>query len=205
MRNDGGPSDGHLITGEALFFDPSQWKVVAAIADRIFPADSQSPGAAEAHVTTYIDRQLASEWGRGEGIFRQGPFFEPNHAGHGWQTELTPAEFYRTGLELLQGYVQTAFGASFDELSASRQDQVLRDLASGRIPGWQSPRSNDFFSLLRQNVIEGLFADPVYGGNAKLIGWRWVGFPGDPTSYGEPYRDNIDRFDDPYIAEPKSM
>ena len=31
---------------------------------------------------------------------------------------------------------------------------------------------------LRSHTIEGMFADPVYGGNKDFAGWRLVGFPG---------------------------
>jgi len=62
-----------------------------------------------------------------------------------------------------------------------------------------------FFAIFRQNVLEGLFADPLYGGNANLIGWKWIGFPGDPMAYGDPYGKLIDKFDTPYNVEPKPL
>jgi gluconate 2-dehydrogenase gamma chain len=54
--------------------------------------------------------------------------------------------------------------------------------------------SKAFFTLLFQNVIEGYFADPIYGGNRDMGAWRMIGFPGaryDLTPwvsrYGEAY------------------
>ena len=35
-----------------------------------------------------------------------------------------------------------------------------------------------FFETLLANTIEGYFADPVYGGNRDMAGWRMIGFPG---------------------------
>ena len=56
--------------------------------------------------------------------------------------------------------------------------------------------STIFFSLLRQNTIEGMFCDPVHGGNVDMIGWQIVGFPGPRMSnddeiekyYGQAFR-----------------
>ncbi|MGI5187215.1 gluconate 2-dehydrogenase subunit 3 family protein [Promicromonospora sp. CA-289599] len=40
-----------------------------------------------------------------------------------------------------------------------------------------------FFSRVRTDTIEGMFADPVYGGNRNLAGWRLVGWPAAQRSY----------------------
>jgi gluconate 2-dehydrogenase gamma chain len=37
--------------------------------------------------------------------------------------------------------------------------------------------------MLHQNTVEGYFADPVYGGNRDMAGWRMVGFPGARYDY----------------------
>ena len=34
-----------------------------------------------------------------------------------------------------------------------------------------------FFQLLRTHTIEGMFSDPMHGGNAGLIGWQLIGYP----------------------------
>ena len=36
----------------------------------------------------------------------------------------------------------------------------------------------DFFSALCLHTRQGMFSDPVYGGNQNRIGWELVGFPG---------------------------
>ena len=40
------------------------------------------------------------------------------------------------------------------------------------------PSAVAFFNTLRTHTMEGLFADPIYGGNKDFAGWRLVGFPG---------------------------
>lgn len=41
----------------------------------------------------------------------------------------------------------------------------------------------EFFTTVRVDTIEGMFSDPVYGGNRDLVGWRLVGYPGAQRSY----------------------
>jgi gluconate 2-dehydrogenase gamma chain len=39
-----------------------------------------------------------------------------------------------------------------------------------------------FFNLLRRNTIEGMFCDPLHGGNVDMVGWQLIGFPGPRMS-----------------------
>jgi gluconate 2-dehydrogenase gamma chain len=94
----------------------------------------------------------------------------------GYQGKATPRELYREGLKLLPG---------FDRLAPDAQDARLREI-----------EATDFFRLLRQHTIEGMFSDPIHGGNADCIGWQMIGYPGPYMSwtehidqhYGEAYR-----------------
>ena len=58
--------------------------------------------------------------------------------------------------------------------------------------------------MFRQNVLEGMLADPMYGGNRDMVGWRWVGFPGDPMRRGDPYAKWVFS-DKPYPYEHKPL
>ncbi len=181
---------------------------VAAIAERIFPGGPGGPGgpgATEARVGEYIRRQLEGPWGRGEHMYRAGPFLRPNDPGHGWQSELTPAEVYRIGLQAVTRHSRSRHGRRFADLRAADQDQVLTDLASGAIEVSSDFGGREFFELVRRNVIEGLFADPVYGGNHGMVGWRWIGYPGVASEHGGDYAERIERHREPYVAEPKPL
>ncbi|XEC93794.1 gluconate 2-dehydrogenase subunit 3 family protein [Paenibacillus tarimensis] len=35
-----------------------------------------------------------------------------------------------------------------------------------------------FFQFMREHTLEGMFSDPIYGGNYKAYGWRLIGFAG---------------------------
>jgi gluconate 2-dehydrogenase gamma chain len=43
-----------------------------------------------------------------------------------------------------------------------------------------------FFHNLRRHTAEGMFSDPVYGGNRNMVGWKLIGYPGAQRAY-EPW------------------
>jgi len=128
----------------------------------IFPGDESGPGATEANVIVYIDRQLAGPYGHDKYRYTQGPWIE-SVPEHGNQGKDTPRDFYRAGLPLL--------GLDFADIPPDQQDARLlkiEDLA--------------FFDLLRGHTLEGMFSDPLHGGNQRMVGWRLVGYPGPVLS-----------------------
>jgi gluconate 2-dehydrogenase gamma chain len=145
------------------FFTQSEALAVAAAASRIFPTDESGSGANEAGVVIYIDRQLAGPWGRDRYRYTEPPFEQDVGLEFGYQGKATPREIYREGLRRLQ---------AFDELLPAEQDQKLREIEDTR-----------FFNLLRRNTIEGMFCDPLHGGNVDMVGWRLIGFPGPQMSW----------------------
>lgn len=170
-----------LTSAEAAF-------VRAAIAIFI-PADDLGPGAIEAGVDYYIDRQLAGAFGQGERMYLAGPFGE-GLPQQGYQLPLTPADIYRIGIRAVNDYCQKNFqGATFDGLSAEQRAAVLSDLDQAKITLTELP-GPVFVNLMLANTLEGFFGDPAYGGNRDMIGWKLVGFPG---AYGM-YADKIEEY-----------
>src|SRR5208337_3840775 len=93
---------------------------------RLIPKDDQWPGALNAGVPNYIDKQLAGAWGAGERLYRSGPW-RPGTPSQGYQLPFTPAELFRTALEAIDRELSQA-GTSFARMSAERQDAYLRHL-----------------------------------------------------------------------------
>ena len=145
------------------FFTAAQARVIAAACDRIFPSDENGPGAREAGVVIYIDRQLAGPYGADKYRYTKAPWVE-SVPEHGYQGKPNPRDTYRDGIAKL--------GAEFDRQSVEEQIQKL-----------QSLEKTHFFQLLRAHTIEGMFSDPMHGGNAGLIGWQLIGYPGPRMSY----------------------
>ena len=56
-----------------LFFNPEEAAFIEAAVARLIPADDKWPGALEAGVPNYIDKQLNGAWGAGERLYRSGP------------------------------------------------------------------------------------------------------------------------------------
>lgn len=102
---------------------------------------------------------------------------------YGEQSMMTPPEVYRAGMPSLDEHANERFGADFVDLSEERQDAVLVDLEDGNAPAFTAPSSQDFFVLLRQHTIEGMFSDPMYGGNQRMVGWELIGWPGAQRAY----------------------
>jgi gluconate 2-dehydrogenase gamma chain len=187
-----------------LFFSTAQADTIAALAERIFPADASGPGAIDARVVDYIDSQLSGGFGVGDGLFLGGPFLKPGDSVHGYQFPLTPRDMYKRGLDALTDYLNKNYGGqSFSSLSAATQDKILTLMSTGGIP--MEPASENFFAMFQENVLEGLFADPVYGGNKNFVGWKWVRFPGDPMAYGDIYFEFIDKFSAVYNVAPAGL
>ena len=66
---------GNLRIGQThRFLSESERRFLLAAVDRLIPADEHWPGAAEAGVVNYIELQMAGAWGRGEMLYRHGPF-----------------------------------------------------------------------------------------------------------------------------------
>jgi gluconate 2-dehydrogenase gamma chain len=173
------------------FLTQFEFEYLTAMAETIWPSDDLGPGARVAGVANYIDGQLAGSWGQGHRLYLNGPFFQPQTSGHGWQIPMTPADVYRAFLPGFDVYCKSVFGNPYPSLPAARQTQALTDMQTGaasiQIGGSTAFTSADFFSLFRQNVLEGMLADPAYGGNRDMVGWKWIGFPGDPMRRGDVY------------------
>jgi len=182
----------------SYFTGPEVEFIEAALA-RLIPADELGPGAKEAGVTGFIDRQLAGAFGAMARSYRLGPWLEGTPQ-QGDQSPLTPREIYRVAIGEIERFCQGNYGRSFAELQAPDQDEVLRGLDEGTL-ALASLKAPLFFGLLWDNVQEGFFADPIYGGNRDKVGWKLVGFPGVAAVYTE----HIERYGVPYRAEPVSI
>jgi gluconate 2-dehydrogenase gamma chain len=162
-----------------LFFNREEAQFIEAAVARLIPTD-EHPGAIEACVPNYLDKQLGGAWGSGERLYRSGPW-EPTRPGLGYQLPLTPGELFHTAIKAINAQLSKSHQA-FWELPVDEQDEFLHKLEAGSIDLNGVP-SEIFFSQLRGMTIEGFFCDPVYGGNKDMVGWKLIGFPGAYASY----------------------
>jgi gluconate 2-dehydrogenase gamma chain len=141
------------VDGHGAFLNDDDAATVQAFAERIWPAAPGTPGAAEIGVLNYIDLALAGAYSDMQ-------------------------DFYRRGLAQLDAYCRATHGKPFVQLDAAQQDDVIRALEQNKATGFAWPPAPLFFNTVRTHVMEGLFADPVYGGNKNFEGWRQINFPG---------------------------
>ena len=133
-------------------FTAAEADTVDAMLGRLIPADESGPGAIEARVLRYVDRALSGEL-----------------------AESRPG--YGAGVAATDAYARSRFGASFADLTATQQDTILDEMERNVASGF-SPSSRAFFDLVREHALQGMFGDPVHGGNADFVGWDLIGFYG---------------------------
>lgn len=146
------------------FFTREEGALVEAIAGRIWPGSARDPGAIEARAVDYVDRALA------------GPYA-------GYQRA------YRVMLVDLSERLQRRYGVGVSALTDEQLDALIGELedmdgaddALSLLPSREAelglgPSSS--FEMLRTHVLEGVFCDPMYGGNRDFVGWRAVNYPG---------------------------
>ena len=150
---------------------------VEALVDHMVPADGHTPKGTDMGLNVFIDRALASGWGNGERLYMQGPWQRgvPNQ---GYQLPLTPAQLYRAGIPAANAYCSGKYGKSFDKLGEAQREEFLKAWQAGTVQFDGGPPAREFFDMLYENVMQGMFSDPIYGGNRDKAGWKLLGFPG---------------------------
>lgn len=74
---------------------------------------------------------------------------------------------YREGLKQLEAEAQQLYQLTLLQLNENQLNQLLTRY-----------EKTPFFTFLRNHTLEGIFSDPIYGGNYEAYGWRLIGFAG---------------------------
>lgn len=146
------------------FFTREEADLLEALAGRIWPGDARDPGAIEAGAVYYVDRALVGAYA----AYQQA---------------------YRVVLHDIRERAHHRFRESIRDLDAGQLDMVLAELETldqsddpvTFLPGRTlelglGPASS--FDMIRTHVLEGVFSDPIHGGNRDFAGWRAVNYPG---------------------------
>lgn len=164
-----------------VYLTQDEAKLVGTVFDVLIPADELGMGATEAGCVTFLDHQLAGPFGSAAKDYKLGPVVEGTPQ-QGPQSIATPAEIYRKGLAELNTVTRKKFDKAFSDLSEDQKVAFLEGMEAGTIQ-FETVKAKDFFTLLLQNVREGYLADPMYGGNRDMVGWKLIGFPGAVYDY----------------------
>jgi gluconate 2-dehydrogenase gamma chain len=139
------------------FFSEEEAATVTAMCGQIIPAD-QDPGAAEAGVANFIDRQLTGHYKK----FQQD---------------------YRKGLAGVEESSRILFQKRFAELNAGQQLELLSALEKTNAPGeiWKTFPPKPFFEMVIAHTMQGFYGDPRHGGNRDAVSWKMLGVPRIPV------------------------
>lgn len=160
------------------YLNDAEWAFVHAAVALLIPTDEHGPGAVEAGVPEFIDRQLEMPYGHGKLWYMQGPFHTDQRPELGYQLNMTPRDIYRHGIADCDAWCQkNRDGKTFAQLTTEQQTEVLKALEGGKIELANTP-AKLLFTYLLNNTREGFLADPIYGGNKGMVGWKLIGFPG---------------------------
>ncbi|SQI38521.1 Gluconate 2-dehydrogenase subunit 3 precursor [Serratia plymuthica] len=116
---------------QPTFFTPEEWAFIKAAAARLIPADDRGPGALEAGVPEFIDRQMNTPYATGSIWYMQGPFNPDVPKEMGYQLPLVPKQIYNLGISDADAYCKKTAGKPFAELDAAQQDALLQKFESG--------------------------------------------------------------------------
>jgi gluconate 2-dehydrogenase gamma chain len=182
------------------YFTGKEWDFLKAAAARLIPADDTGPGALEAGVPEFIDRQMDTEYGHGGLWYLEGPYNTNVPPTLGYQYGYNPRELYRIGIQDVEDYCSKSYNKDFAALNETQQDELLAQLEHGKV-GLAHIGAAIFFSQLLANTKEGYFADPMYGGNKGMAAWKMIGFPGARADFA----DWVKRPNKPYPLGPVSI
>jgi gluconate 2-dehydrogenase gamma chain len=136
-----------------------------AFLERLLPSGVAGPGAKEANVLRYIDWSLAGDLSA---------FHAP----------------YSAALVAIDAFATQTYHAAFTALTPVQQDALISRMAVGaeQVPTQTtdpqqgflgfSPTSTSVFTMIRTHALQGMFGDPMHGGNVGEVGWKLVRFPG---------------------------
>lgn len=179
------------------FLNLEEQVFVEALVNHMIPADGLTPKGTDMGINVYIDRALNGAWGKGDRLYMQGPW-KTGQPSQGYQLPLTPAQLYRAGIGATNAFCVKTYKKTFDTLDALQREDVLVGLSTGKIDLGALP-ARAFWTTVYQTVMEGMFSDPIYGGNRDKTGWKLIGFPGALAVN----RENVEKYrDKPFPTDP---
>ena len=145
------------------FFTEKEVSLVDEIVEQIIPKD-EWPGAKDAGVTNFIDRQLV------------GPFVRHQ-------------QIYRKGLAAMQASCNSLYQKQFQELSWNEQTNLLKEMSEGRLSDipkdnktgkqvnkiWEMGFDRIFFNLICDHTMQGFYGSPRHGGNLNYVSYKMIG------------------------------
>jgi gluconate 2-dehydrogenase gamma chain len=161
---------------------PNEATFIEALVDVLCPADEYSPRGVDCGLATYIDRQLAGPYGKGDGRYQPGPFRDGKPE-FGLQGPLTPEQFCKAGIAAANAACIRDRGKPFDQLALADADEFLKAVQADHVRNDGISLALWFNEVVYRLFVEACFADPMYGGNRNAVFWKMMGYPGLPANH----------------------
>ncbi len=191
------------------FLRSNELDTLRALCARLVPGppEDPDPGATEAHAAEAIDLLLGAFKVRPPLIHAGGPFSGraggrrddfrrfvrmDRQAALGWRIRLEGSrgkperefagpvrglqQVYREGLAHLDERAQSLAGQDFASLPFPLQDAILSDQSDDSV--------QEILGAAFANTLDAVYGPPEYGGNHKLVGWKYTSWPGDTQPRG---------------------
>lgn len=152
------------------FFKEREASLVDAIIEQIIPTD-EWPGAKDADVTNYIDKQLVGPLTRHQEKYRRGL------AGVATSCKI----LYQKQFEDISWNEQTDF---LKKMEAGKLAGLLKDDKTGQQDDWKDGFDRTFFSLVCDHTMQGFYGSPRHGGNLNYVSYKMIGLD-YPFSVGQ--------------------
>jgi gluconate 2-dehydrogenase gamma chain len=171
--------------GRLVFFTLDEARTVEALTATILPGSPEDPGARTYYLPPFAMPYKGDSPPEVPDYINNDVLWIPQEmiSRFGWQSILTPREFYRIGIQAVNSYARGNHGDVYANLSETQQEEIMTALANDEFEPIGGLPSSEFFNLLRQHTIEGMFGDPAYRGNKDMVGWRLIGYPGAQRAY----------------------
>lgn len=133
------------------YFTEEEADCIIAVCEQIIPAD-KDPGATDACVINYIDKQLTGFYKSQQG-------------------------FYRKGISALQKTCLRLNGKKFEEMESAMQKEFLQKMEKGLLPAddWQEMKQEQFLGRLIEHSMQGFYGSPRHGGNKDYVSYTMMG------------------------------
>ena len=132
------------------FLTDREASILIAISEQFIPAD-KDPGATDANVINFFDKQLKGYYTRYQ-------------------------EIYRKGLQYIESAAMKIFGKSFIDMEWEQQTRLLESMEAGKLPAedWKDIDQKFFFRLLLDHTMQGFYGSPRHGGNCHYVSYKMM-------------------------------
>jgi gluconate 2-dehydrogenase gamma chain len=132
------------------FLTDQEAKMLMAISEQFIPAD-EDPGATDANVVNFFDKQLTGYYVRHQ-------------------------ETYRKGLQGIDASSMKIFHKHFIDLEWDQQTKFLELMEIGELPQevWEDIEQGSFFRLLLDHAMQGFYGSPRHGGNCNYVSYKML-------------------------------